>query len=337
MTLDDAARARAHSHRFDAGNPLAERNTRWAMWLTAAMMVVEIAGGWWFNSMAVLADGWHMSSHALALGLSVFAYGFARRHAHDARFAFGTWKVEILGGYTSAILLLGVAALMAFQSIARLLSPTPIQYDQAIGIAVVGLAVNLLCAWWLRDRHDHGHDHAHGHAHEDAQHEHAPHEHAPYGHTPHGHTSAHHQDLNLRSAYLHVVADAATSVLAIVALAGGKLWGAAWLDPAMGLVGAVLVTRWAWGLLRDTGRVLLDAEMDAPVVAEVREVIERGPVPARITDLHVWRVGRGKYACVVSLVTSAAVDAAYFREALRVHEELVHVTVEVGHVPAAAP
>ncbi|MBN8716349.1 MAG: CDF family Co(II)/Ni(II) efflux transporter DmeF [Xanthomonadales bacterium] len=319
MNLDAIAQSRAHSHRFDTGNPLAERNTRRAMWLTAAMMVVEIAGGWWYNSMAVLADGWHMSSHALALGLAVFAYAFARRHAHNERFAFGTWKIEILGGYTSAILLLGVAALMAFQSIERLMTPQPIHYDQAIAIAVVGLAVNLICAWWLRDHHDHEHGHTHPH-HDAADHDHAHH---------------HHHDLNLRSAYLHVIADAATSVLAIVALLGGKLWGAAWLDPVMGLVGAVLVTVWAWGLMRDSGRVLLDAEMDAPVVAEVREVIEQDAVPARITDLHVWRVGRGKYACLVSLVTTAQVDAAYFRKVLGVHEELVHVTVEIDRVVPA--
>lgn len=316
--LASEARARVHAHRFDTGNPLAERNTRRAMWLTVAMMVVEIAGGWWFNSMAVLADGWHMSSHAVALGLSAFAYACARRFARDRRFAFGTWKIEILGGYTSAILLLAVAALMAVQSIERLADPRPIHYDQAIAIAVVGLSVNLACAWLLRDHHDHGHAHHHGHHHD------------------HALDGPHHHDLNLRSAYLHVIADAATSVLAIVALAGGKLWGAAWLDPVMGLVGAGLVTIWAWGLLRDSGRVLLDAEMDAPVVAEVREVIEQGAVPARITDLHVWRVGRGHYACVLSLVTTAPVDAEFFRSALQVHEELVHVTVEVVHVPVSA-
>ena len=320
MNIDDFAQSRTHSHRFDAGNPLAERNTRRAMWLTAAMMVVEIVGGWWFNSMAVLADGWHMSSHALALGLSVFAYGFARRHAHNERFAFGTWKIEILGGYTSAILLLGVAALMTFQSVERLFAPSPIHYDQAIVIAIVGLGVNLICAWWLRDQHGHEHGHSHAHAHA--------------SHHDHDHGHSHHHDLNLRSAYVHVIADAATSGLAIIALVGGKLLGAAWLDPVMGLVGAVLVTVWAWSLLRDSGRILLDAEMDAPVVAEVREVIEQGAVSARITDLHVWRVGRGKYACVVSLVTPAQVDAEFFRQALGVHEELVHVTVEVTTVPA---
>ena len=308
MNLDAVAAARRHPHAFDHGNPLAERNTRRAMWLTVAMMAVEIVGGWWFNSMAVLADGWHMSSHALALGLSAFAYVCARRYAHDRRFAFGTWKIEILGGYTSAILLLGVAALMAVQSVERLWHPGAIHYRQAIAIAVVGLLVNLVCAWWLRDHHTHDHDHAHEHG--------------------------HHHDLNLRSAYVHVLADAATSVLAIVALLGGLYFGAAWLDPVMGLVGAALVSVWALGLLRASGRILLDVQMDSPVVAEVREAIEQGPVSARISDLHVWQIGRGKFACVVEVVAQAGVDVGDVRRALAVHEELVHVTVEM--VPAGA-
>lgn len=292
---------RRHSHVFDEGNPLAERNTRWVVVLTALMMVAEIFGGWTYNSMALLADGWHMSSHALALGLSVLAYGAARRFAHGKRFAFGTWKIEILGGYTSAVFLVGVAGLMLYQSGERLISPTPIHYDQAIAIAGVGLLVNLVCAWLLKD----GHAHHHGH-------------------------ENHHHDLNLRSAYVHVVADAATSVLAILALSGGKLWGANWLDPVMGIVGAGLVAVWAYGLLRDTGRVLLDAEMDAPVVAEIHEVIAASPVKAEITDLHVWRVGKGKYACMLSLAVTDAVEPDYFRRQLSIHEELVHVTVEVN-------
>lgn len=299
-----------HTPRFDAGNPLAESRVRRAFWLTAVMMVVEIAGGWWFNSMAVLADGWHMSSHALALGLSAFAYSFARRQARNRRYAFGTWKIEVLGGYSSAILLLGIAALMVLQSVQRLISPQEIHYREAIAIAVVGLVVNLVCAWWLRDSHGHDHDHDHGHGHD---------HHAP--------------DMNIRAAYVHVLADAATSVLAIVALVGGLFWGLGWLDPVMGLVGATLVSVWAWGLMRDSGRILLDAEMDAPVVAEVREVIEQGAVPAKIVDLHVWRVGRTKYAVVVSVATPSGKDGEYFRRALCVHEELAHVTVEVIAVP----
>ncbi|MGE8170914.1 CDF family Co(II)/Ni(II) efflux transporter DmeF [Pseudomonas putida] len=295
------------SHQFHTRNLGAERKTRLAVWLTAVMMVAEIAGGWFFNSMALLADGWHMSSHALALGLSLLAYAAARRYASDRRFAFGTWKIEILGGYSSALLLLGVAGLMAFQSVERLFAPGPIHYDEAIFIAVVGLAVNLICAWLLRDDHDHHH---HGHEH----------------HHDHGH----HHDLNLRSAYLHVIADAATSVLAIIALLAGKLWGAGWLDPVMGLVGAVLVAVWARGLLRDTSRVLLDAEMDAPVVGEVREVVSQLPVAARITDLHVWRVGKDQYACILSLATTGELSAESVRQALAVHEELAHITVEVN-------
>ncbi len=318
MSISANAAQRAHSHTFASGNPLAERSTRRAVVLTAIMMVVEIVGGWTLNSMALLADGWHMSSHALALGLALFAYAFARRHADNARFAFGTWKVEVLGGYTSAILLLGVAGLMAFQSVERLFAPTPIHYQEAIVIAVIGLLVNLICAWWLRGSHDHAH-HGHGHGHDHHGHGH--------GH-PHGHGHGH-KDLNLRAAYLHVVADAATSVLAIVALLVGMLWGATWMDPVMGIVGAVLVTVWAWGLLRSTGKVLLDAEMDAPVVAEIRDVIDALPFAAAISDLHVWRVGGDKYACVISLVTATAVSADAVRSALGVHEELVHITVEL--------
>lgn len=312
MISSIASTGNTHSHVFNEGNPLAEKNTARAVALTAVMMVVEIAGGWFYNSMALLADGWHMSSHALALGLSVLAYTFSRRLAQDTRFAFGTWKIEILASYTSALLLLGIAGLMAVQSVQRLIAPTPIHYQEAIAIAVVGLLVNLVCAWLLRGGHKRDDDHSHHH---DA----------------HGHShGGDHQDLNLRSAYLHVIADAATSVLAIVALIGGMIWGAAWLDPVMGVVGAGLVAIWARGLLRDSGRVLLDAEMRAPVVAEIREAIAASPIAARVDDLHVWRVGKNKYACIVGLSTAAATEPDYFRKQLAIHEELVHVTVEVN-------
>ena len=315
-----------HSHVFDEGNPLAERQTLWAVVLTAVMMLIEIAGGWTFNSMALLADGWHMSSHTVALGLSVIAYAAARRFAGDSRFAFGTWKIEVLGGFSSAILLTLVAALMLYQSVERLASPTTIHYDEAIAIGVVGLLVNLVCAWLLRgghyhDHHDHHGQHGHGHQ----------------SHDHHDPGAAHHQDLNLRSAYVHVLADAATSVLAIVALFGGKLWGAVWLDPVMGIVGAGLVAVWAYGLLRDSGRVLLDAEMNAPVVQEIRDVIETSPIAAALCDLHVWRVGKGKYACIVSLATEADVTPDYFKQRLRIHEELVHITVEVNRAGVGEP
>ncbi|MBV6806734.1 CDF family Co(II)/Ni(II) efflux transporter DmeF [Xanthomonas euvesicatoria] len=323
MSTTHAAPHCAQSHTFASANPIAERSTRKAVILTVLMMAVEIVGGWTLNSMALLADGWHMSSHALALGLALFAYRFARQHAGDVRFTFGTWKVEVLGGYTSAVLLLGVAALMAFQSVERLFTPKPIQYQEATVIALIGLLVNLICAWWLRDSHGHAHGHHHGHVHAHDSHGHA------HTHEGHGHGQEAHSDLNLRAAYLHVVADAATSVLAIVALVAGMHWGVTWLDPLMGIVGAVLVTAWAWGLLRSTGSVLLDAEMDAPVVAEVTQVIAELGHAIDIADLHVWRVGSECYACVVSLVTAADIDAELVRRALQIHEELVHVTVEL--------
>jgi cation diffusion facilitator family transporter len=303
-----------HDHAFNEGNPVAERGTRLVMWITATMMVIEIIAGWWFNSMALLADGWHMSSHAFAIGMSAFAYAAARKYAKDARFAFGTWKIEILGGFASAIFLLGVALMMVVASIERIVSPQPIHYQEAIVVAILGLAVNIVCALILgkAHHHDHGDDHHH-------------HE--------HGH---HHHDLNLKSAYLHVIADAATSVLAIIALVGGWLYGWAWLDPVMGIVGAMLVASWAKGLLVDTGKVLLDREMDHPVVEEIREVIEpvSGSGDTRITDLHVWRVGRGAYACEVSLLTKDdSLTPAKVRDLLSIHEEIVHVTAEINRLP----
>ena len=302
-----------HNHVFDTGNPAAEKGTRLVMWITLAMMVIEIVAGYGFNSMALLADGWHMSSHALAIGLSAFAYAAARRYASDPRFAFGTWKIEILSGYTSAIFLVGVAGSMLFQSVERILAPEPIHYAEALVVAAIGFVVNVVCAIILGKAHDH-HDHGHRHDHHAAHDEH------------------HHGDLNLRSAYIHVVADAATSVLAIAALAGGWFYGWSWLDPVMGIVGAILVGVWAKNLMIDTGKVLLDREMDHPVVSEIREVVETGPEISgtRCTDLHVWRVGKGSYACAISLVThDPALTAARVRGQLAVHEEIVHVTAEI--------
>jgi cation diffusion facilitator family transporter len=300
-----------HNHRFDEGNRAGESGTRLVMWITAAMMVVEIAAGWWFNSMALMADGWHMSSHAVAIGLSAFAYAAARRHAGDPRFAFGTWKIEILGGFGSAIFLLGVAALMVFASVERIFAPQPIHYREAMVVAGVGLVVNLVCAMILGGAHDHPHHGTHGHE---------------ADHPPHAH------DLNLHSAYLHVLADAATSVFAIVALAGGWIYGWAWLDPVMGIVGAALVASWARGLLVETGKVLLDREMDHPVVDEIRAAVETGPEAGetRIADLHVWRVGKQAYACALSLVThDTALTPDRIREQLAQHSEIVHTTIEI--------
>jgi cation diffusion facilitator family transporter len=307
-----------HDHHFGADNASAERSTRLVMWITAAMMVVEIGAGWWFNSMALLADGWHMSSHALAIGLSAFAYAAARRYARDPRFAFGTWKIEVLGGFASALVLLGIAALMVVGSLERLWSPSAIHYPEAISVAVLGLVVNLVCARLLGGTH---HGHGHGHDHAGHGHEHHAHDHHGHGH-----------DLNLRSAYLHVVADAATSVLAIAALLGGWFYGWAWLDPAMGIVGAVLVAVWAKGLLKETGKVLLDREMDHPVTAEIREGVETmlADSETRVADLHVWRVGRGAYACALTVVThSPTLTADEVRACFSMHEEIRHSTVEI--------
>jgi len=283
------------------------------MVITALMMIAEVLAGWWYNSMALLADGWHMSSHAVAIGLSAFAYAMARRHTNDHRFAFGTWKIEILGGFASALFLLGVAAWMVVGSVERLLAPKPIHFREAIIVAIAGLAVNLACAFILGNAHDHGHDHHHG--------------------SPHGDQDPHH-DLNLRSAYLHVIADAATSVLAIAALAGGMVFGWAWLDPVMGFAGALLVAIWAKGLLRDTTRILLDAEMDHPVVAEIREAIATHPEwgsDVRIADLHVWRVGKNSYACDLSIESRCPnLTADSVRKCLGIHEEIAHLTVEIS-------
>lgn len=304
MDISSSAERWNHSHQFDEGNPVAEGKTRYAVILTVVMMVAEIIGGYYYGSMALLADGWHMSTHALALGLSVGAYVLARRYARDNRFAFGTWKIEVLAGYTSALFLIAVALFMFYQSAERLIEPVTIHYNEAIIVALIGLFINLITAWLLGDNH---HDHGHHHDH-------------------HGHN----HDLNLRSAYLHVLADAATSVLAIIALVAGKLWGASWLDPTMGIVGGILVSVWAAGLLRDTGRILLDAHMDDPVVEEVREVIVQVDPEAHIKDLHVWRVGKGKYSVILSLQSNNGMCPNDFREALSIHEELVHITVEIN-------
>lgn len=328
-----------HSHVFDTGSEAAERGTKAVMWITAAMMVIEIAAGWGFNSMALLADGWHMSSHAVAIGLSAFAYAAARRYAGDARFAFGTWKIEVLAGFASAIFLLGVAALMAFGSIERMIAPQPIHYEEAIVVAVAGLIVNVVCALILGHAHDHGHGHSHGHHHghgHDDHHGHAHLDHAHHHHVHHEHGHHGNRDLNLKSAYVHVIADAATSVLAIAALAGGWAWGWSWLDPVMGIAGAILVAVWARGLLAETGRVLLDREMDHPVVEEIREAVETGPEAGetRVSDLHVWRVGKNAYSCALALVThDPLLTPEKVRAALAQHEEIVHTTIEIQVCP----
>lgn len=279
------------------------------------MMVFEIFGGWFFNSMALLADGWHMSSHMLALGLAYFAYKMARKYARDQRFCFGTWKIEILAGYSSAILLMVVAVFMGVQSIERLFNPVNIHYNEAISIAIVGLIVNFICAWLLREN---GHHHHH-HSHDDHDHHHDHH----HSHDDH--------DLNQKAAFLHVVADAVTSVLAIIALFAGKYFGWDFLDAVLGIVGAVLVAQWSWGLIRETGKTLLDAEMEHPVVKEIQEVVEELDNQITITDLHVWKVGRSKFSCILSLNTvNDSLTAEVVRKALSIHEEIVHISVEIN-------
>jgi cation diffusion facilitator family transporter len=327
MSSDRQGPREPHVHRFDEVNPLAERRTRWVVLLTAITMVIELLAGWKFNSMALLADGWHMSSHVIALGLSVAAYAFARRLRHDDRFAFGTWKVEVLGAYTSALMLIAVALFMVYECVTRLLHPGPIAYNQALAVAVLGLLVNLLSAWMLAGaasgpRHDHAHSDGHSHARAHAQ------------GIAHTHAAI---DLNLRSAYVHVAADAATSVLAIAALAGAKYFRVPWLDAGVGLFGSGLVAAWAIALLRSTGRSLLDAEMDAPVVAEIRQALRDSPLPADLDDLHVWKVGKGRYACLLSVTTATSATPEYFRSLLQVHEEIVHVTVEVNPATVRRP
>ncbi len=302
-----------HHHQFDKGNPLAQKKILWATILTGVMMIAEISGGMIFNSMALLADGWHMSSHMVALGLAYLAYRAARYYSVDSRFCFGSWKIEVLAGYSSAILLMVVAIVMGFSSIERLFNPVIIYYNDAIGIAVVGLLVNLVCAWLLHDDHS---DHHHSH------HHHSEHEHS------HGHD---HQDLNQKAAFIHVVADAATSVLAIIALFAGKYFGWNFLDAVLGIIGAILVAKWSWGLIRQTGKILLDAEMQEPVVEEIKQVIEQFDSMIKLMDLHVWQVGKGKFSCILSLQTSNQfLTPQAIKQALSIHEEIVHASIEIN-------
>ena len=281
------------------------KRTLWVVVLTAAMMVGEIVAGVLFNSMALLADGFHKATHAGALGLAAAAYAYARAHAHSRRYSFGTGKIGDLAGFASALVLGLVALGIAVESIGRMLQPQSVAFGEAAIVAALGLAVNVVSAMLLGGRHHHGH--AHGHHHGD-----------------HDHAGRHDDDNNLRSAYVHVLADALTSVLAIAALLGGRYLGWAWLDPAMGLVGAAVIAIWSRGLMRDTAAVLLDAA-DPALEGEVRAQVE-GPGDARITDLHVWRVGPGAHAAIVSVTGQA--DGETIRQRLRPVHELVHVTVE---------
>lgn len=280
--------------------------------LTAVMMVVEIGAGTIYGSMALVADGWHMSTHASALLISALAYLFARKQARNPRFTFGTGKLGDLAGFASAIILAMIALLMGWESFLRIASPVPISFSQAIAVAVIGLAVNLVSAWLLSGSgHDHhGHDHHHDHHH-------------THSHDHHGHA-----DNNIRSAYMHVIADALTSVLAIAALTLGSLYGWLWLDPLMGIVGALIIAQWSWGLMKSSGAVLLDVLSEAETLPdEIRGAIEGDG--DRITDLHVWQVGPGHHAAIVAVLTPQPRDTAFYKERLASLDELSHVTVEV--------
>ncbi|MBX9761670.1 MAG: CDF family Co(II)/Ni(II) efflux transporter DmeF [Pseudomonadaceae bacterium] len=299
----------------------AERQAWRVAALTGATMLVEIVAGYAFNSMALLADGWHMASHMLAIGLTALAYLLARRYADDPRFAFGTWKIEVLAGFASSLMLLVVVAMLAFESLWRLWQPQVIVFEMALWVAVVGLLVNLISAWLLREQPElHGHAHgAHDHGHADHDHDHDhDHDAAPAG-----------KDLNRHAAFVHVLADALTSVAAIIALLGGLWLGWNWLDPLMGVIGAVIIAVWAKGLLIETAKVLLDREMDSPVVERVRTVLAQ-ETDTELADLHLWRVGRSQFACIVSVVTHGDSTADRYKARLAAIGELVHVTVEVN-------
>ncbi|SEH67762.1 cation diffusion facilitator family transporter [Methylobacterium sp. 275MFSha3.1] len=321
----------AHSHVFLGDRHDRHARRTWAVVALAAVtMVAEIAGGTWLGSMALVADGWHMSTHAAALGIAALAYHFARRHADDPRFSFGTGKFGDLAAFASALLLGLIALLIGAESLDRLLHPVAIGFGQAIPIAVLGLAVNLASVWLLHDDHDdHGHD---DHAHHHGGHAHGGHAHAGHAHGGHGG-----HDTNFRAAYVHVLADTLTSVLAIAALLGGRYLGLAWLDPAMGLVGTAVILAWSWSLLRTAALVLLDARPSPAATREIRERLEIGG--DRVSDLHLWQLGPGHRAAVIALVSDDPQPPAHYKARLAGVRGLSHVTVEVqpcvGHAAAA--
>ena len=295
-----------------------ERRTWFVVALTAAMMVGEIVAGSLFGSMALLADGWHMATHAAALGIAALAYLFARQHARDSRFTFGTGKFGDLAAFSSAIILGLIAVQIAYESAVRLIYPVPIAYSEAIAVAVLGLGVNLISAWLLRDSHAQDHDHLHGHSHD-------------------GSAAHRHHDNNLRAAYVHVLADAATSILAIAALLTAMYSQWIWTDPAVGIVGSLVIAGWAYGLIRDSGAVLLDVSADKKLEAVIRDRLEtRGD---RVTDLHLWQVGPGHRAAVISVVSDHPLPSATYKRRLQGLRGLSHVTIEVDvctHPPPAA-
>jgi len=316
MTDTSAPKASAHDHVFLGDNHARnERRTWFVIALTATMMVVEITAGSIFGSMALVADGWHMSTHAAAMLIAALAYAYARRHANNPRFTFGTGKLGDLAAFASAIILALIALLIGWESLLRFASPVSINFNQAIAVAVIGLGVNLVSAWLLRDDHDHNHGHGHHHDHDHGDH--------------HLHHTTGARDNNLRAAYLHVLADALTSVLAIIALVLGSLYGWIWMDPAMGVVGALVIARWSWGLIRDSGRVLVDYSTLAQEIGqEIRDAVEGAG--DQIADLHVWQLGPGHYGAIVSITSAAPQPLSLYRERLAHVHEISHLTLEVA-------
>lgn len=301
-----------------------ERRTWWVVGLTLVMMVAEIVGGTVFGSMALLADGWHMGTHAGALGLSGLAYAYARRHARNERFTFGTGKVGDLAGFASALILAVVALLIAVESSRRLFEPVAIEFGEAIVVASIGLGVNLVSALLLGGgKHSHGHDHDHDHDHD------------PDHADGHARPRLDAIDHNLRSAYLHVLADALTSVAAILALVLGSVFGWVWLDPVIGVAGALIIARWAVILMRDTGAVLLDVVDDPGLARAVREAIEIGD--ETVSDLHLWRVGPGRHSAIVSLVAAAPLEPQVYKARLAHLPQIVHVSIEAHRCPEHPP
>jgi cation diffusion facilitator family transporter len=303
-----------HSHVFlGEGHDKNERRTWAVIALCAVMMVAEIVGGLLFGSIALVADGLHMSTHASALLLAALAYRYARRHAEDPRFSFGTGKLGDLAGFSSAIVLLMIAVLIGYEAVARLIAPVPISFNEAIPIAVLGLIVNVVSALLLSGGgHEHGHSHDHSHEHGDA----------------HVHGNAH-RDNNMRAAVIHVLADAVVSVLVIAGLLLGRTLGWLFMDPLAGLVGAAVIASWSYGLIRDTGAILLDMNPDRGMAERVRATIERDG--DRLDDLHLWRLGPGHLGAILSVVTTKPRDAGHYRRLLRHFRNLSHVTVEVQH------
>jgi len=297
-----------------ADHARAERRTWWVIGLCTVVMVIEIAGGWAYGSLALIADGLHMSTHAGALLLAALAYSFARRHAHDSRFSFGTGKLGDLAGYTSAIILAGIALLIGFEAVRRMLAPVPIHFAEAIPIACLGLVVNIASAALLSGGHHHHHHHHDHDDDDDDDHD-------------HDHHHAHDRDNNMRAAVVHVMADAAVSVLVIVGLLLARAFGWLWMDPLVGILGAVVISSWALNLIRDTGAILLDMTPDAALAAELRGLIEADG--DELTDFHLWRLGPGHLGAILAIVTSTNRAATHYRERLAGVAGLSHLTIEV--------